>query len=144
MYYRILGYVDTIDDASYMRKEKNADGKMVEVKVEQYTYNLRIPGQKDFTKVTVPAEKGPKLDVRDKWEDVETMVAVEADRLTTISGGGEDGKPWAFSSFSGTAIQEASQDEQRNIKTKRKAIKAEQKAKRDAAHEARLKAKKAA
>lgn len=144
MYYRILGYVDTIDDASYPAVRKQADGTRKEVMVQQWTYNLRIPGQKDFTRVTIAAdvEGAPSKDVRDKWEDVETLVSIEADRLTTVAGGGEGGdKAWAFASFHGTAIKEATQDEQRALKNRRKQMKQEQHDRRELARQEKLAAK---
>lgn len=143
MYYRILGYVDTIDDASYPRQEKQPDGTKKEVMVEQWTYNLRIPGQKDFTRVTIAAdvEGAPSKDIRDKWEDVETLVSIEADRLTTVAGGGEGDKAWAFASFHGTGIKEATQDEQRALKNRRKQIKQEQHDRREQARKEKLAAK---
>lgn len=146
MYYRILGYVDTIDDSSYPRKEKQPDGTKKEVLFEQWTFNLRIPGQKDYTRVTIAhdIEGAPAKDVRDKWEDVETLVVIEADRLTTAVGGGGEDKPWGFSSFHGTAIKEASQDEQRAIKQRRKQIKQEHHDRQEKARQEKADAKKAA
>jgi hypothetical protein len=146
MYYRILGYVDTIDDSSYSRNEKQPDGTKKEVIVEQYTYNLRVPGQKDFTRVTIGAdvEGAPSKDQRDKWEDIETLVSIEADRLTTVAGGGDEGKAWGFASFHGTAIKEAAVDEQRAIKSRRKQIKEQQHARREESRRAKAEAKKAA
>ncbi len=146
MYYRILGYVDTIDNSSYPRNEKQPDGTKKEVMVEQYTYNLRIPGQKDFTRVTIGAdvEGAPSKDVRDKWEDVETLLSIEADRLTTVAGGGEEGKAWGFASFHGTGIKEAGADEQRAIKARRRQIKEQQHTRREEARKLKADSKKAA
>lgn len=146
MYYRILGYVDSIDDSSYPRNVKQPDGSKVEVMYEQWTFNLRVPGQKDFTKVTIAADvQGfPGKDQRDRWEDSDTtLVVIEADRLTTVAGGGgADGPAWGFSSFHGLSVQEASPADQKLIKDRRRQIKAEQKAARDKAHAEKLAAKK--
>lgn len=144
MYYRIFGYVDTIDDASYPRMEKQSDGSKKEVMVKQFTFNLRIPGQKDFTRVTVleEVEGFPNKDTRDKWEDVETLVVVEADRLTTVAGGGDEGsKAWAFASFNGIKIDAASQADSQAIKQRRKTIKEQHHTRREQARKEKEAAK---
>ncbi len=142
MYFTITAKVEEVNDASYERTVKQADGSTTPEQVTQFELSLTVPTMRDRVRVTFAADVAPKMEDMDKWELEETWVVVQADVMRSAAFEGSNGAT-ALVSFNGIEIREATTAERKELQNARKAAKIKAKQRRADAKAAKAAAKEA-
>jgi hypothetical protein len=128
MYFTIRGRVDSIEDTSYPRKNKEGEPQEM---IARYSLTLSIPGMQDLVRCDLDpqrVENMPAIKVFDQWELDETWVVVTADALR-LAKGNTDGRAWALASFHVVKVEELPAQERQALVDARRKVKAARKQK---------------